>query len=157
MKKITPFLWYENQAEDAARFYVSLFKNSRITNIQRIQNSGPDENQEVLVINFELDGLELGAFNGGPYFKLNEAASLSVSCENQAEVDRLWAALSAGGEEQQCGWLKDRFGLSWQIVPARMEELMQDPDPVKVGRVTHAMLGMVKLDIAELERAYRGD
>lgn len=157
MKKITPFLWYENQAEDAARFYVSLFKNSRITNIQRIQNSGPDENQEVLVINFELDGLELGAFNGGPYFKLNEAASLSVSCENQAEVDRLWAALSAGGEEQQCGWLKDRFGLSWQIVPARMEELMQDPDPVKVGRVTHAMLGMVKLDIAELERAYRGE
>ena len=157
MKKITPFLWYENQAEEAARFYVSLFKNSRITNIQRIQNSGPDENQEVLVINFELDGLELGAFNGGPYFKLNEAASLSVSCENQAEVDRLWAALSAGGEEQQCGWLKDRFGLSWQIVPARMEELMQDPDPVKVGRVTHAMLGMVKLDIAELERAYRGD
>ena len=157
MKKITPFLWYENQAEEAARFYVTLFKNSRITNIQRIQNSGPDENQEVLVINFELDGLELGAFNGGPYFKLTEAASLSVSCEDQAEVDRLWAALSEGGEEQQCGWLKDRFGLSWQIVPARMEEMMQDPDPVKVGRVTHAMLGMVKLDIAELERAYRGD
>ena len=157
MKKITPFLWYENQAEEAARFYVSLFKNSRITNIQRIQNSGPDENQEVQVVNFELDGLELGAFNGGPYFKLTEAVSLSVNCADQAEVDRLWAALSAGGEEQQCGWLKDRFGLSWQIVPARMEELMQDPDPVKVGRVTHAMLGMVKLDIAELERAYRGD
>ena len=153
MKKITPFLWYENQAQEAAEFYVSLFQNSKITNVTRVENSGPYEDRQVVMVNFELDGLELVAFNGGPDFKLTEASSLFVNCENQAEVDRLWAALSAGGEEQQCGWLKDRFGLSWQIVPARMMELMQDPDPVKVGRVTHAMLGMVKLDIAELERA----
>ena len=157
MSKITPNLWFDNQAEEAAKFYVSLFQNSRIINVTRIENGGPQEDMTVAVVNFELDGREFVAFNGGPYFKLNEAMSLSVDCTDQAEVDRLWDALTAGGEEQQCGWLKDRFGLSWQIIPARLVQLMQDPDPAKAGRVTHAMLQMVKIDIEGLEKAYRGE
>jgi predicted 3-demethylubiquinone-9 3-methyltransferase (glyoxalase superfamily) len=157
MSKITPTLWFDSQAEEAVQFYVSLFKNSRIVSISRVENSGPNEDMTVAIVNFELDGREFTAFDGGPFFKLNEAFSLSVDCADQAEVDRLWEALSAGGEIQQCGWLKDRFGLSWQIVPSRLGELMQDPDPVKVGRVTHAMLQMIKLEVEGLEKAYRGE
>lgn len=157
MSKITPYLWFDSQAEEAAGFYVSLFKNSKILNVTRVENSGPQEDMTVAVVNFELDGRDFTAFNGGPFFKFNEAISLNVDCADQAEVDRLWEQLSAGGEVQQCGWLKDRFGLSWQVVPSRLVELMQDPDPVKAGRVTHAMLQMIKIDIEELEKAYRGD
>jgi predicted 3-demethylubiquinone-9 3-methyltransferase (glyoxalase superfamily) len=157
MPKITPHLWFDNNAEEAAKFYVSLFANSKILNLIRIENGGPNEDMTVAVVTFELDSREFTAFNGGPYFKLNEAISLSVDCADQAEVDRLWERLSEGGEVQQCGWLKDRFGLSWQIVPRRLGELMQDPDPEKVARVNHAMLQMIKFDIAGLEKAYRGD
>ena len=145
MQKITPCLWFNGRAEEAANFYVSLFKNSRIV------SASP------MMVVFELDGLQIQLLNGGPTFTLNEAFSLSVSCADQAEVDRLWNALIAdGGAESQCAWLKDRFGVSWQIVPARLGQLMSDPDKEKAGRVMQAMLQMKKIDIAGLERAYAG-
>lgn len=151
MSKITPFLWFDGQAQDAAEFYVSIFNNSRILSIS------PGSDGKAFIVSFVLDGQEITALNGGPEFKLNEAFSFSVTCEDQAEVDRLWTELTAGGEEQQCGWLKDKFGLSWQIVPRALGELMGGSDPVRSQRVMQALLKMVKIDIQGLQRAYDGD
>ena len=155
MQKITPFLWYDTQAEEAARFYTSLFDNSRIVNVDRFENAGPAG--DVTVVTFELDGVQYQAMNAGPEFKFNESFSLLVDCEDQAEVDRLWNALTAGGgEESMCGWLKDKYGLSWQIVPRRLNELLADPDKEKAGRAMQAMLQMQKLDVRALEEAAAG-
>lgn len=148
MKKITPFLWFDNQAEDAMNFYVSIFKNSRVLSVS------PGPSGRAMSVTFELDGQEFVAFNAGPQFKFTEAISLFVSCETQAEVDELWGKLTAGGEESRCGWLKDKFGLSWQIIPTALGELMGDPDPEKAGRVMQAMLTMNKIQIAGLRQAY---
>jgi predicted 3-demethylubiquinone-9 3-methyltransferase (glyoxalase superfamily) len=148
MARIRPFLWFDGQAEDAMTFYASLFPNSRIMDVSR----GPKG--AVMSVTCELDGLEIMAFNAGPQFKFNEAISFFVSCETQDEVDRLWLKLTDGGEESQCGWLKDRYGLWWQIIPTALGELMGDPDLAKAGRVREAMLDMRKIDIAGLKRAY---
>lgn len=150
MQKITPFLWFDHQAEEAANFYVSIFKPARILSVSR------KDEDAVFSVTFELDGQELVAFNGGPYFTFTPAISFFVSCKDQAEVDHYWEKLSAGGQVEQCGWLKDRYGISWQIVPDILGELLADPDPVKAGRVNQAMLGMVKLDIQALQDAYAG-
>ncbi len=147
MKKITPFLWFNDQALEAARFYVSTFRNSKILEVRR-------DGKRVMGVRMSLDGLELTAFNGGPVFTFTEAISLSVDCGSQKEVDRLWNRLSKGGKKQRCGWLKDRYGLSWQIVPSVLAELLADPDPARSERVWVAMLKMRKLDIAELSRAH---
>ncbi len=149
MPTVTPFLWFDNQSLEAAEFYVSIFPNSKVSSAYE-----PDE--KVVVVSFELDGQKVLALNGGPHFKLTEAFSFSVDCKDQAEVNYYWSKLSEGGEEVQCGWLKDKFGLSWQIVPRRFVELMGDPDPAKVKRVFDAMMTMVKLDIAMLEKAAEG-
>ncbi len=156
MQKITPCLWFDGQAEDAARFYVSIFKNAKIGAISRYGDTGPGPKGGVLTVMFELDGVEFTALNGGPAFKFNEAISLQVSCGDQAEVDELWDKLSEGGQTQQCAWLKDRYGVSWQIVPKVLIELITDPDPVKAERVMQAMLKMTKIDIAKLREAYAG-
>ena len=140
MQKITPFLWFDNQAEEAANFYVSIFKNSKILNVSRYGEAGPQPAGTVLTVTFQLEGMDFTALNGGPHFKFTEAISLYVDCASQAEVDTLWEKLTDGGEESQCGWLKDKYGLSWQIVPARLIELMHDEDPEKARRVTEAML-----------------
>ncbi len=153
-QKITPFLWFDNQAEEAANFYVSIFKNSRVTGIDRYGEAGPLPKGTVMTASFELEGQGFIALNGGPEFKFTEAISLFVNCETQAEVDELWAKLSAGGEEGPCGWLKDKYGLSWQIVPTILHELLGDPDPEKSQRVMKAMLQMKKLDINMLKQAY---
>jgi predicted 3-demethylubiquinone-9 3-methyltransferase (glyoxalase superfamily) len=153
MQKIQPFLWFDNQAEDAANLYVSLFPNSKIGKVTRYGEGAPGPKGQAMTVEFELDGQPITALNGGPHFKLTEAFSFSVSCEDQAEVDRYWSALTEGGHESQCGWLKDRFGLSWQIVPTALPRLLADPDPAKAQRVMAAMLKMVKLDIAALEAA----
>lgn len=153
MQKITPFLWFDTQAEAAMHFYVSIFKNSKIGNISRYGDAGPGPKGSVMTASFELDGQPFTALNGGPHFKFSEAVSLYVNCETQAEVDELWEKLSEGGEKSQCGWLKDKFGLSWQIVPSTLAELMSDPDPRKSKRVMEAMLQMSKLDIAKLKEA----
>lgn len=148
---VTTCLWYDSQAEEAARFYTSLFPNSRITSISR----QPDG--RALLVEFTLDGVRYQALNGGPVYRLSEACSLSVACDTQAEIDRLWSALVAeGGEESQCGWCRDRFGLSWQIVPRRLGEWMTDPDPARVARVVAAFMPMKKLELAVLDAAYRG-
>jgi len=154
MQKITPFLWFEDSAEEAVNLYVSIFKNSKINSVSRYGDAGPGEPAKVMTINFELEGLTLTALNGGPEYKFTEAISLFVNCATQAEVDELWEKLSEGGEKGPCGWLKDKFGLSWQIIPATLMELMQDPDPEKSRRVTEAMLKMSKIDVAALRRAY---
>lgn len=155
MQKITPFLWFDDQAEAAANLYVSIFKNSKITHISRYDDGGPKPAGTAFIVNFELDGQEFMALNAGPEFKFNEAISLYVNCADQAEVDNLWAKLTAdGGAESQCGWLKDKFGVSWQIIPSRLGELTSDPDPVKAQRVTQAMLQMKKIEIDKLEQAY---
>lgn len=156
MQKITPFLWFDNQAEEAANFYVSIFKNSKILNVSRYGEAGPQPAGTVLTVTFQLEGMEFTALNGGPHFKFTEAISLYVDCASQAEVDTLWEKLTDGGEESQCGWLKDKYGLSWQIVPARLIELMHDEDPEKARRVTEAMLQMRKIDVEKLEQAYAG-
>ena len=149
MKKITPFLWFDDQAEQAMRFYVSIFKNSRVLEV----TPGPEG--KVMGVRFELEGQEFIGLNAGPEFKFTEAISFYVNCKDQAEVDDLWAKLSAGtGEESSCGWVKDRFGLWWQIIPEALPRLMGDKDPVKAKRVVDAMLKMKKIDVAELERAY---
>jgi predicted 3-demethylubiquinone-9 3-methyltransferase (glyoxalase superfamily) len=148
MKKITPFLWFDTQAEEAMNFYVSIFKNSKVLSIS------PGPNGKAFTVSFELDGQEFTALNAGPEFKFTEAISFFVNCESQAEVDELWEKLSADGEEVQCGWLKDKYGLSWQIVPTVLGELLGDPDPVKAQRVMQAMLKMKKIDTAGLKRAY---
>ncbi len=151
--KITPSLWFDTQAEEAASFYVSIFTNSRIVSVAHYTEGAPRPAGMVMVVNFELDGQPFTAINGGPEFTFDEAISFQVDCADQAEVDEFWAKLSEGGEEGPCGWLKDRFGLSWQIVPARLNELLTDPDPDRAQRAMQAMLGMKKIDIAELERA----
>ena len=152
--RITPCLWFDGQAEEAANFYVSVFENSRITAVSRYGDAGPGPKGSVMTIGFELDGQAFTGLNGGPQFKFTEAISLIVNSETQAELDRYWEKLSAGGQEVQCGWLKDKFGLSWQIVPTALWELVQDKDPVKSQRVMAALMQMTKLDIAKLKQAY---
>jgi len=154
MQKVTPFLWFDNQAEEAMNFYVSLFKNSKVLSVSRYGEGGPGPQGTVMTGAFQLDGQEFMALNGGPYFKFTEAISLFVNCETQEEVDELWEKLSEGGEISQCGWLKDRYGLSWQIVPTALGEMLGDPDPKKAQNVMQAMLQMTKIDIAALRRAY---
>ena len=154
MQKITPFLWFSDQAEEAANFYVSIFKKSKILNVARYGDAGPGPQGGGMTVSFELNGQEFIALNGGPLFSFTEAISFVVNCKTQAEVDELWAKLSEGGKEVQCGWLKDKFGLSWQIVPTVLGELLSDPDPQKAQRVMQAMLQMVKLDIKKLKQAY---
>lgn len=154
MQKITPFLWFDHQAEEAMNFYVSIFKNSKILNVSRYNEAGPGLNQTVVIGTFQLDGQEFMALNGGPEFKFTEAMSLFVTCENQEEVDYFWEKLSEGGEEGPCGWLKDKFGVSWQIVPAVLDEMLGDKDPQKAKRAMQAMLQMKKLDIKTLREAY---
>lgn len=157
MPKITPFLWFENQAEEAAQFYLKIFPNSRINNIAYYPKDSPGPEGKVMVINFELDGLPFTALNGGSVFQINEAISFVIDCKDQAEVDHYWEKLSDGGEKSQCGWLKDKFGVTWQVVPKQLDELMSHPDPEKVYRVNQAMLKMTKMDIAALKAAFDGD
>ncbi|NUO78913.1 VOC family protein [candidate division KSB1 bacterium] len=154
MQKITPFLWFDHQAEEAAKFYVSLFKNSSILKIARYGEAGPEPAGTVMTVEFQLDGQEFVALNGGPRFKFNESVSFVVNCETQKEVDAFWEKLSAGGQKSRCGWLKDQYGLSWQIVPTILHELASDPDPAKSQRVMQAMLQMDKLDLKALQQAY---
>ena len=157
MQKITPCLWFDGQAEEAAELYTAIFANSRILNISRFGEAGPGEAGSVMTVEFELEGQKIVGLNGGPMYRFTEAFSFSVSCETQEEVDRYWYALSDGGEEGPCGWLKDRFGLSWQIIPTALPRLLGDPDREKANRAMQAMLGMRKLEIAELERAAAGE
>jgi predicted 3-demethylubiquinone-9 3-methyltransferase (glyoxalase superfamily) len=154
MPKISPFLWFDHQAEEAAALYTSIFPNSKVTEVQRYPEGAPGPAGEVMVVRFQLDGKEFTALNGGPHFTFNESVSFVVDCKDQEEVDHYWDSLIAdGGEPSQCGWLKDRYGLSWQIVPTVLEELLSDPDPQRSGRAMQAMLKMSKLDIAELRAA----
>ncbi len=157
MHKITPFLWFDSKAEEAANFYTPIFKNSKILNVARNGDAGPGPKGSVMMVTFELEGQRFMALNGGPHYTFSPAISLFVDCEDQAEVDELWEKLTAGGGEVQCGWLKDKFGLSWQIIPKALMELMQDKDPVKSQRVFKAMLQMTKIDVEGLKRAYRGE
>lgn len=152
-QKITPFLWFDTQAEEAANFYVSIFKNSKIGKVSRYGDAGPGPKGSVMVISFQLEGLEFTALNGGPHFKFTPAISMMVNCDTQPEVDELWEKLSQGGRKDRCGWLQDKYGLSWQIVPTALGRLMSSPDRDKANRVMQAMLKMDKLDIATLERA----
>jgi predicted 3-demethylubiquinone-9 3-methyltransferase (glyoxalase superfamily) len=153
MQKLTPFLWFDTQGEEAAEFYTSVFPNSKILDVAHYGSAGPRDEGTVMTVSFELDGQEFVALNGGPGFTFNEAISFAVSCESQEEVDRFWSTLSEGGEEGPCGWLKDKFGVSWQIVPTRLEELLADPDREKSQRVMAAMLKMRKIEVDELEAA----
>ena len=153
MPKPTPCLWFDTEGEDAARFYTSVFPNSRIVEIARYGEAGPREAGTAMVVSFELDGQAFTALNGGPQFRFSEAVSFQIECADQAEVDRYWEMLSEGGEQGPCGWLKDRFGLSWQIVPSRLYELLRDPDTARAQRVMKAMLDMGKIEIAGLEAA----
>lgn len=156
MQKITPFLWFDNNAEEAVNHYLSIFRNSKIGSILRCGEAGPGPKGSVLTIAFELEGQKFIALNGGPIFKFNEAISLSVDCKTQTEVDELWERLSDGGQKSQCGWLKDKFGLSWQVVPSALVEMLQDKDAAKSARVMVAMMQMSKIDIAALKQAYEG-
>jgi predicted 3-demethylubiquinone-9 3-methyltransferase (glyoxalase superfamily) len=161
MRTITPFLWFDHRAEEAAAFYVSVFstkpgtngEGSEILGVSRYGEAGPGRPGSAMTVQFRLEGQEFTALNGGPEYTFTEAISFLVSCHSQDEVDFLWAALSEGGEEGSCGWLKDRYGVSWQVIPTRLGELLSDPDPERAPRTTHAMLQMKKIDIAELERA----
>ena len=156
-QKITTFLWFDANAEEAARFYTSIFKDSRIVSTARYGDAGPGPKGSVMTVKFELEGQEFLALNGGPHFTFTEAISLLVNCESQQEVDEMWSKLLAGGgQESQCGWLKDRFGLSWQVTPTRLPELIADPDPQKAKRAMEAMMTMKKIDIARLEQAVAG-
>jgi predicted 3-demethylubiquinone-9 3-methyltransferase (glyoxalase superfamily) len=154
MPKLTSCLWFDTEGEDAANFYVSVFPNSRIVNVSRYGDAGPRPAGSVMTVDFELDGRPFMALNGGPEFTFNEAVSFVIDCADQDEVDYYWTKLSEGGEEGPCGWLTDRFGLSWQVVPAALGELASDPDPAKSQAVIKAMLGMRKLVVAELQAAY---
>lgn len=158
MQKITPFLWFDNNAEEAVNFYVSIFKNSKVGSITRYGEEAAKVSGRpkgtVMIVTFQLDGQEFVALNGGPHFTFSEAISFVVNCETQEEVDELWEKLSEGGEKVQCGWLKDKYGLSWQIVPTVLGEMVNDPDPVKSQRVMQAMLQMKKIDIEGLKKAY---
>jgi predicted 3-demethylubiquinone-9 3-methyltransferase (glyoxalase superfamily) len=154
MQKITPFLWFDDQAEEAMHFYTSIFKNSKVGTVSRYPEGAPGPAGKVMSATFQLEGQEFMALNGGPLFKFTEAISLFVNCETQEEVDALWAKLSARGKESQCGWLKDKFGLSWQIIPTALGKMLGDPDRERAKRVMQAMLKMKKIDIAGLKRAY---
>jgi predicted 3-demethylubiquinone-9 3-methyltransferase (glyoxalase superfamily) len=154
MQKITTFLWFDDQAEEAMNFYVSIFKNSKIGTVARYGDAGPGPKGTVMTVTFQLEGQDFMALNGGPLFKFTEAISFFVNCETQEEIDELWEKLSAGGGEGRCGWLKDKYGLSWQIIPTALGEMLQDKDPEKSRRVMQAMLQMDKLDIARLRQAY---
>ena len=156
MRHITPFLWFNDNAEEAMSFYVSIFEHSRIVDVSRYGEAGPGPKDSVMAGTFELNGQQFMALNGGPQFPFTEAISFYVSCETQQEVDELWAKLSDGGEESRCGWLKDKFGLSWQIIPTVLGEMLGDKDPERARRVMEAMLRMVKIDIKQLQEAYDG-
>src|SRR2546426_11795085 len=157
MQKITPFLWFDNNAEAAAQFYTSTFKNSKILSISRYGDAGPGPTGSVMVVSFQLEGQQFTALNGGPLFKFSEAFSFVVSCENQEEIDYYWNKLTSdGGQESQCGWLKDKFGVSWQITPSVLIDMLHDKDAEKAERVMNAMLQMQKIDIAKLRDAYAG-
>ncbi|HLJ91831.1 MAG TPA: VOC family protein [Gemmataceae bacterium] len=154
MQKITPCLWFDGNAEEAARFYSAIFQNAQINKIARYGEGGPRPKGSALAVEFQLDGQEFLALNGGPQFTFTEAISFIVNCETQEEVDRMWAKLSEGGEEVQCGWVKDKYGISWQIVPTILGKMMADPDPARAARVLQAMMQMKKLNINELRKAY---
>jgi predicted 3-demethylubiquinone-9 3-methyltransferase (glyoxalase superfamily) len=154
MQKITPFLWFDNNAEEAVNHYLAIFKNSKINKVLRCGDAGPGPKGSILTIAFQLEGQDFIALNGGPIFKFTEAISLSVDCKSQQEVDDLWEKLSDGGQKSQCGWLKDKFGLSWQVVPSALVEMLQDQDAEKAKRVMAAMMQMSKIDIAILKQAY---
>jgi predicted 3-demethylubiquinone-9 3-methyltransferase (glyoxalase superfamily) len=156
MQKITPFLWFNGQAEEAMNFYVSIFKNSKVLSVQRYGDAGTGPKGSVMSATFQLEGQDFYALNGGPQFTFTPAISFFVSCETQAEVDELWEKLSSGGEKGRCAWLKDKFGLSWQIVPTALGKLLADKDPEKSKRVMQAMMKMDKIDIAGLQKAYAG-
>ena len=160
MQKITPFLWFDDRAEEAAKFYTSIFKKSKIGKIARYDNAGEKvagrPAGSVMTVEFQIEGQDFIALNGGPIFKFNESISFVVNCRTQAEVDRYWKKLSAGGKQVQCGWLRDKYGVSWQIVPTVLGELMSSKDPAKTQRVMEAMLKMVKLDISKLKQAAKG-
>jgi predicted 3-demethylubiquinone-9 3-methyltransferase (glyoxalase superfamily) len=156
MPRIIPNLWFDHEGLEAAEFYVSVFPNSRITNVLRATESGPGEPGSVVTVDFELDGQPHTVINGGPMFTFSEAVSLLVECADQAEVDRYWSKLTEGGEEGQCGWLKDRYGMSWQVCPTRLIELLEDPDPGRAARATAAMYAQRKIDIAAIEKAADG-
>jgi predicted 3-demethylubiquinone-9 3-methyltransferase (glyoxalase superfamily) len=157
MKAITPFLWFDDRAEEAARFYVSIFPNSQVLGITRYGDAGPGAAGTVMTVDLELDGQKFVALNGGPEFHFTEAISFLVSCETQVEVDELWERLSEGGEQGPCGWLKDRYGVSWQVVPTLLEQYVRDPDPERSQRVMKAMMEMGKIEIEPLHRAYEGE
>jgi|ERR1700722_10000760 len=154
MQKIVPFLWFDDKAEEAVNFYVSIFKNSKVGRVTRYGEAGPRPKGSVMSATFQLEGQEFFALNGGPMFKFTEAISLFVNCETQAEVDELWNKLSAGGQESQCGWLKDKYGLSWQIIPTVLGRMLGDENPEKAKKVMQAMLQMAKIDIDQLRKAY---
>jgi predicted 3-demethylubiquinone-9 3-methyltransferase (glyoxalase superfamily) len=154
MQKITPFLWFNGDAEEAAQFYTSVFKNSRVIRMTRYGDGGPGPKGTVMSVIFELEGQEFYALNGGPMFTFSPAISFFVNCETQEEVDALWAKLSEGGEKQQCGWLRDKYGVTWQIIPSLLGKMLGDRDPRKAKAVMEAMLQMHKIDIAALEKAY---
>ena len=154
MQKITPFLWFDHQAEEAVNFYISIFKNSQVESVSRYGEAGPGPKGSVMSVTFVLDGQRFMALNAGPQFKFTPAISFFVTCETQAEVDEFWEKLSAGGRTEQCGWLSDKYGLSWQIVPSALGRMLQDPDRQKADRVMKAMLKMKKLDIRGLQQAY---
>ena len=156
MSRITPFLWFDHQAEEAARFYTSIFPNSKIEKISHYGDAGPGPKGTVMTVEFVLDGQRMIALNGGPQFTFNESISLSVDCKTQDEVDRYWGMLTEGGQEGPCGWLKDRYGLSWQINPTVLGQMLSDPDRSKANRVMKAMLAMKKIEIEDLEKAYAG-
>jgi predicted 3-demethylubiquinone-9 3-methyltransferase (glyoxalase superfamily) len=156
MQKITPFLWFDDKAEEAMTFYTSIFKNSKVVSVSRYGDAGPGPKGSVMSATFELEGQRFMALNGGPLFSFTPAISFFVNCQTQAEVDDLWEKLSAGGKEDRCGWLKDKYGLSWQIIPSDLGEMLQDKDPEKSKRVMQAMLQMSKIDIEGLRRAHAG-
>jgi predicted 3-demethylubiquinone-9 3-methyltransferase (glyoxalase superfamily) len=156
MQKITPFLWFDNNAEEAANFYVSIFENSKILNVARYGDAGPGPKGSVMIVDFEIGGEKFIALNGGPQFKFTEAVSFVVNCETQEEIDYFWEKLSAGGEKVECGWVKDKYGLSWQVVPTILGELMGGNEPERSNRVMQAILQMQKLEIEPLKRAYEG-
>jgi len=154
MQKIVPFLWFDGQADEAVHFYTSIFKNSKVSNVTRYGDAGPGPKGSIMSATFELEGQQFYALNGGPMFKFSPAISFFVKCETQAEVDDFWTRLSAGGHTNQCGWLQDKFGVSWQVVPTVLGEMLQDKDPAKANGVMKAMMKMTKLDIGLLKEAY---
>jgi predicted 3-demethylubiquinone-9 3-methyltransferase (glyoxalase superfamily) len=157
VQKITPFLWFDGKAEEAMNFYISVFKNSKVGRVSRYGEAGPGPKGTVMSATFQLDGQDFFALNGGPQFVFTPAISFFVNCETQQEVDELWDKLSEGGKKERCGWLKDRYGLSWQIIPSLLGKLLQDPDAEKAKRVMQAMLQMDKIDIERLKQAHRGE